>query len=115
MKRARLKVIDVPFKSHILANTALDIRIEWCKARARANRWAEEVELLLEEMRRTIAFFEWEAARWNTQAAEFSCNDPLVLEGYHAYALRQASLRHALAASCRTSWSDMIASAAPLV
>ncbi|KAF8120414.1 hypothetical protein EV363DRAFT_1190282 [Boletus edulis] len=92
-----------------------DIRIEWCKARARANRWAEEVELLLEEMRRTIAFFEWEAARWNTQAAEFSCNDPLVLEGYHAYALRQASLRHALAASCRTSWSDMIASAAPLV
>ncbi|KAG2742314.1 hypothetical protein P692DRAFT_20811856 [Suillus brevipes Sb2] len=36
-------------------------RIEWCKARARAMRWAEEVELLKEEMRRILQFFEWRA------------------------------------------------------
>ncbi|KAF9231029.1 hypothetical protein BU15DRAFT_90993 [Melanogaster broomeanus] len=38
------------------------MRIEWCKARARANRWAEEVELLSEEMRRVLAFLKWQAA-----------------------------------------------------
>ncbi|KAG1726897.1 uncharacterized protein EDB91DRAFT_1330912 [Suillus paluster] len=46
-------------------NTLEDMRIEWCKARARAMRWAEEVELLKEEMRRILQFFEWDAQRWD--------------------------------------------------
>lgn len=37
-------------------------RIEWCKSRARASRWAEEVELLQEEMRRVAEFLSWHAA-----------------------------------------------------
>ena len=40
------------------------MRIEWCKARARANRWTEEVDLLKEEMRRTEQFLEWHANWW---------------------------------------------------
>ncbi|OAX30590.1 hypothetical protein K503DRAFT_669748, partial [Rhizopogon vinicolor AM-OR11-026] len=40
------------------------MRIEWCKARERAMRWAEEVELLKEEMRRILQYLEWEAALW---------------------------------------------------
>ncbi|KAG0691527.1 hypothetical protein DFH29DRAFT_1010861 [Suillus ampliporus] len=38
------------------------VRIEWCKSRARALRWSEEVELLREEMRRVLQFFAWQAA-----------------------------------------------------
>ncbi|KAN0087815.1 hypothetical protein V8E55_006436 [Tylopilus felleus] len=89
-----------------------DIRIEWCKARARAHRWAEEVDLLLEEMRRTAVFFDWEVACWQRRAVEFTSNDPCLLEGFRAYALRQASLRCALAASCHIAWADTITSAA---
>ncbi|KAF8074787.1 hypothetical protein FPV67DRAFT_1665550 [Lyophyllum atratum] len=38
--------------------------IEWCCTRARAMRWAEEVELLTEEMRRVSAFLKWKAGWW---------------------------------------------------
>ncbi|KAG1724932.1 uncharacterized protein EDB91DRAFT_1331171 [Suillus paluster] len=55
-------------------NTLEDMRIEWCKARARAMRWAEEVELLKEEMRRILQFFEWDAQRWDERAWETHYN-----------------------------------------
>ncbi|KAG2112875.1 hypothetical protein DEU56DRAFT_874348 [Suillus clintonianus] len=66
-----------------------DMRIEWCKARARAMRWKEELELLREEMRRTLQFFDWQA-----------------IEGRIAYARRQAALRRALRDTCHSSWAD---------
>ncbi|KAG1746426.1 hypothetical protein EDB19DRAFT_1952649 [Suillus lakei] len=47
-----------------------DMRIEWCKARARAMRWEEEVALLREEMRRIGAFLRWEARRWDERCNE---------------------------------------------
>jgi hypothetical protein len=37
---------------------ATDLRIEFCKSKARADHWAEEVELLQEEMKRVKMFFE---------------------------------------------------------
>ena len=33
-------------------------------------RYAEEVELLLEEMRRVLAFLEWDRGRWERRAEE---------------------------------------------
>ncbi|KAG1796695.1 uncharacterized protein HD556DRAFT_1441381 [Suillus plorans] len=36
------------------------LHVEWCKARARQNCWSEEVQLLLEEMWRVLAFFNWQ-------------------------------------------------------
>lgn len=96
---------------HLLA-----VRIEWCKARARAHRWSEECDLLQEEMRRVVAFFEWQAKWWQecsrrsvwtgrTDAsgrpyAHSSEHD----EGRKAYALRQSGLRSTLAESCREAW-----------
>ncbi|KAG2354774.1 hypothetical protein BDR07DRAFT_1545883, partial [Suillus spraguei] len=48
------------WKAHGIASDApegetilLALRIEWCKSRARAMRWVEEVQLLQEEMRRS--------------------------------------------------------------
>lgn len=43
------------------------LHIKWCKSRARANHWAEEVELLQEEMRRVASFLSWHAGWWEEQ------------------------------------------------
>ncbi|KAG2095920.1 uncharacterized protein F5147DRAFT_584384 [Suillus discolor] len=63
----------------------------------RLNRWSEEVELLLEEMRRVVVFLKWQAEWWsgraNTRALE-----PADEEGAVAYAYRQAALRLSLVA-----------------
>jgi hypothetical protein len=45
------------------------LRVEWCKGRARALRWTEEVQLLMEEMRRVLVFLEWKAAFWEERAS----------------------------------------------
>ena len=88
------------------------MRIEWCKARARAMRWAEEVELLKEEMRRILQFFEWRAQCWDERGLEDALHnvvDDDEREGLFAYAKRQASLCRRLAESFRTSWTDTLA------
>jgi hypothetical protein len=46
------------------------LRIEWCRSRARAMCFSEKVELLNEEMRRVLAFLEWESHRWEERATE---------------------------------------------
>ncbi|KIJ12364.1 hypothetical protein PAXINDRAFT_163929 [Paxillus involutus ATCC 200175] len=84
-----------------------DMRIEWCKARARAMRWAEEVMLLVEEMRRILAFFEWDAKHWDLRGKDFNSQDG-DQEGFRAYARRQAALRRALAERNRAAWKDAI-------
>jgi hypothetical protein len=43
------------------------LRIEWAKTRAKALRYAEEVDLLEEEMRRVLQFLEWRASWWRAQ------------------------------------------------
>ncbi|KAF8875708.1 hypothetical protein BD779DRAFT_1613396 [Infundibulicybe gibba] len=77
------------------------LRIEWCKSRARAMRFREEVELLLEEMRRVQRFFTWQEKFWIEKGDIDTCQwgnniSPMRAEGLRAYANRQAALRHAL-------------------
>ncbi|KAG1837469.1 hypothetical protein C8R48DRAFT_751632 [Suillus tomentosus] len=62
------------------------LRVEWCKTRARAMQWTEEVELLQEEMRRVLCFL-----RWHVKGAISSPD--IDAEGLIAYAGRQAQLR----------------------
>ena len=64
---------------------------------------------MLEEMRRTMAFFEWEAGCWDGRSAQFTSDNPVLLEGYCAYTQWQATLQHALAVGCRELWTDVIA------
>ncbi|KII90795.1 hypothetical protein PLICRDRAFT_67573, partial [Plicaturopsis crispa FD-325 SS-3] len=40
------------------------LRVEWAKSKARADRWEEEVHLLLEKMRRVLAFGSWQGEWW---------------------------------------------------
>ncbi|KAF6741643.1 hypothetical protein DFP72DRAFT_861712 [Ephemerocybe angulata] len=44
------------------------LRVEWCKARARAHRFQEECLLISEELRRIKAFWAWEISTWTARA-----------------------------------------------
>ncbi|KAG1747926.1 uncharacterized protein EDB91DRAFT_1235827 [Suillus paluster] len=79
---------------------------------AQAMRWAEEVELLKEEMRRILQFFEWRAQCWDERGLEDALHDVVdddEHEGLLAYVKCQASLCRRLAESFRTSWTDTLA------
>ncbi|KAH7919992.1 hypothetical protein BV22DRAFT_1022037, partial [Leucogyrophana mollusca] len=82
------------------------LRVEWCKTRARAARWSEEVELLTEEKRRVLAFFRWHAAWWDDQADRREFEKGVDKEGVVAYSRRQSALRRALADRFVALWRD---------
>ncbi|KAG2151533.1 hypothetical protein DEU56DRAFT_869093 [Suillus clintonianus] len=86
-----------------------DMKIEWCKARAHVMQRKEEVELLQEEMRRILQFFDWQATSWDERANQSWSEGPAEREGKIAYARRQAALRRALSVACRSSWEDTCA------
>ncbi|KIY60979.1 hypothetical protein CYLTODRAFT_337246, partial [Cylindrobasidium torrendii FP15055 ss-10] len=67
------------------------VRVEWCKAYARKQRWGEEVIILLEEQRRAIESIHAETRQWEARETATS-------GGRAAYAHRQVLARKALAA-----------------
>ena len=83
--------------------------------------YAEEVELLLEEMRRVLAFLEWDGDWWNNCALHIRQADaathPLTPslshrkttfeEGLRAYVLRQASIRQHLFNTFTQQWHNV--------
>lgn len=93
----------------LLSFGPLALRAEWCKARARARRWSEEVDLLLEEMRRVIVYHEWECARWTSLVdTRFAGGDRAdYREGFNAYVTRQAAIRRSMRDFCRRGWRDV--------
>ncbi|KAG2133551.1 uncharacterized protein EDB93DRAFT_1242852 [Suillus bovinus] len=72
------------------------LRIKWCKSRARANCWDEEVELLQEEMRHVVSFLSWHAGWWEEQASWRMALATPEQEGVRGYARHQAALRRAM-------------------
>lgn len=82
------------------------LKIEWCKLRARAIRWEEEVELLQEEMRRTEVFFKWKSKWWLNRRAGVE-TDEETKEGLRAYAASQSHVWQSLRSRCWSSWASM--------
>ncbi|KAJ7823221.1 hypothetical protein B0H14DRAFT_3470200 [Mycena olivaceomarginata] len=82
----------------VVENEAL--RIEWAKARAKAMRYAEETDLLEEEMRRVLQFFQWRADGWRARVGlRAARQDEALREGHGSYALKQAACQDGMA--CR--------------
>jgi hypothetical protein len=79
---------------------AISIRAHWARCQARADRYEEEAELTLEEMRRTLEFFKWKSRWWlmsqDLRAKSAAPPDPQVQHGLRAYAYRQASMYSSL-------------------
>ncbi|KAG6848454.1 hypothetical protein H0H93_016828 [Arthromyces matolae] len=84
-----------------------DLRIEWCKSKARADRWKEEVQLLREEMRRVPLFFRFRSRWWREQATQSTdgCSDEPITRGMRAYALDQSAMYEAMAVHCERCWA----------
>ncbi|KAJ7026219.1 hypothetical protein C8F04DRAFT_1268392 [Mycena alexandri] len=83
------------------------VRIEWSKARARRDRWVEEVQLLREEMRRVMRFLQWQAAWWEGQRkARGTQIEPELAAGLEAYAARQAAIHRGIARRFKAAWGS---------
>ncbi|KAG1886583.1 hypothetical protein F4604DRAFT_1917395 [Suillus subluteus] len=83
------------------------LRVEWCKTQARHTRWLEEIQLLLVEMCRVLAFFAWEAKCWDERQILRVVDRSEYAEVLTAYAKRQAAVRRALSASFSEMWSNV--------
>lgn len=82
------------------------MRTEWARSRARAERWEEEETLLIEEMRRVLAYCEWRAAWWREQSQrrKNTDTDEALVRGLEAYAEKQAVIFDNMATRCGTRW-----------
>ena len=81
------------------------MRVQWATSHARMERWAEEVELLQEEMRRVVMFLQWKAEDWLAkQDARLVTAPSSVQSGLHAYAQKQAAIHRNLAISFSRLW-----------
>jgi hypothetical protein len=67
-------------------------------------RWAEEVLLLQEEMRRVLQFLQWHATWWDSQGSRLLLQPPEVAEGLLAYSKYQASIRRSLSNQFTHMW-----------
>ncbi|KAJ7247447.1 hypothetical protein B0H12DRAFT_1203221 [Mycena haematopus] len=83
------------------------VRIEWAKTRARAMRWAEEVDLLEEEMRRIGQFLRWRSDWWTQRVGGRQLPNGPQQEGEDAYATRQAAVHATLAREFATEWEGL--------
>ena len=91
---------------------AVSIRAHWARCQARAERYEEEVELTVEEMRRTLEFFKWKSKWWlglqDLRTNSPAPPDPQVLHGLRAYAHRQSSIYSSLVTTYVDHWREFL-------
>ncbi|VDC04536.1 unnamed protein product [Peniophora sp. CBMAI 1063] len=98
-----------------------ELMVEWCKSRARAQHYVQEICLLDEEMRRVTQHSESMAKIWEIRSnpeermdfgdAHAYAVDKGWEDGARAYALKQSLLRRSQAAKWRAQFSELRASA----
>lgn len=91
------------------ANQRPVLRVEWAKTRASGMRYAEEIDLLEEEMRRVVHFLRWRVWWWRSLIGLRSAVQPdaALREGHAAYAEKQALYMEGLAARFEKMWEDV--------
>ncbi|KAJ7448474.1 hypothetical protein B0H11DRAFT_1744214 [Mycena galericulata] len=77
------------------------IRVEWCRAKARKNRWEEEVDLLREEARRVVRYLDWQVGWWDERASVRESESEEMRGGLAAYAKKSAAAFVTLARNFR--------------
>ena len=82
MKRNISIVITEPLK---LVFTKHSYRVNWLRARARAQRWSEEREIIIKEMEWVIRTFRYMGGVWKVRAEKMGNEKP----GHRAYAARE--------------------------
>ncbi|KAJ7429171.1 hypothetical protein B0H11DRAFT_1769442 [Mycena galericulata] len=87
------------------------VRVEWSKAKARRDRWVEEVDTVREEMRRVLRMLRWTQEEWQHRAALRVDVAPELAAGVKAYALRQAEVHRRVAEGFYAGWNRSVATA----
>ncbi|KAJ7708001.1 hypothetical protein B0H16DRAFT_1746369 [Mycena metata] len=88
-----------------------DFRVEWSKAKARKERWEEEVALLREEMKRVLRFLCWRAVWWESKHSSCTQVSRELASGLKAYAAHQASLHREITRKFKGAWDTSAATA----
>lgn len=83
------------------------LRVQWCKARARARRPMEELRLVEEEMRRSVQYCSWQAQWWSEQAVRRSDVSPHLAEGLLAYARERVQEERARGIRWSVAWAPI--------
>ncbi|TDL14398.1 hypothetical protein BD410DRAFT_734138 [Rickenella mellea] len=87
------------------------VRVEWAKVRARALRYGEEVDLVQEEMRRTLKWLLVQSEAWIARGTLDTSNgrevSSHVQDGLTAYAHRQAAMYRALGVKFAKMWEGV--------
>ncbi|KAF7288129.1 CxC2 domain-containing protein [Mycena chlorophos] len=91
------------------------VRVDWTKARARRDRWREEVALLREEMKRVLRELATVQGEWDARANAVPHGDAAIVSGLRAYALKQSAVHRHLARSFYDCWSQSPAGAVEAV
>ena len=86
------------------------LRVEWSKSQARKMRWEEEVEILQEEMRRTIVYYEWKQKWWLEENSQAMTIDDSIQHGITAYSQKQAHYCKSMADSFALAWLPFLQS-----
>jgi hypothetical protein len=68
------------------------LRVAWAKSSANACRWEEELQLVPEEMRRTLAYFEWQLEWWHQQSNKRPTASSDLVSALDSYVRRQEDL-----------------------
>jgi len=85
------------------------MRVEWAKARARAECWREELLIVQEEMHCVLAFLTWKSQWWVEQGSKPDIDhDPALLDGIQAYAQKQAAIQTRMAKRCAAHWLPLL-------
>ncbi|KAF8213240.1 hypothetical protein K438DRAFT_1956654 [Mycena galopus ATCC 62051] len=85
------------------------VRVEWSKAKARRDRWVEEVQLLREEMKRVLRMLRWTSQRWASCVSGQENVDPERHAGLAAYARRQIYVHRRIAEHFEQDWRGSMA------
>ena len=86
------------------------MHVEWSKSQARKDRWEEEVNLILEEMRRTVVYYEWKQLWWMEQGRKRLSGEDSMQDGISAYAQKQAYYCKCLAERFAVAWLPFLES-----
>ena len=86
------------------------LRVEWSKSQARKMRWNEEVQIIQEEMRRTIVYYEWKQQWWLKQNHEPATTEDTIQHGISAYSQKQAHYCKCMAESFAKAWLPFLRS-----
>ena len=92
---------------HLIKSDFSDLRVEWLKCRARANRWKEEIQLVEEEMRRSLEFGRWLSSWWMQRASIRTGTTSHLKEGLIAYAGEMADMEHRRIISWEKTWASI--------